>query len=65
MKIKVENYINPEWKEIISGDYKCAGCGYYIFQIDDTHAKCPRCDLRFRLKDDKVQFKGNMMEDYE
>lgn len=54
-----------DWKQIQDGKWRCACCDTLIEPIDDTHAMCPRCELMLRLKGDKIQVKGNMMEDYE
>lgn len=45
--------------------WPCACCGDYLEPIDKTHAHCPTCGLKFRLKDNKIQTMGNMSEDYE
>ena len=54
-----------DWELIQDGKWRCACCDTLLEPTDDTHAICPRCGLMLRLKDNKIQVKGNMMEDYE
>lgn len=54
-----------DWEKMQRGEFKCACCSSYLFPVDDTHVECRTCGLKFRLKDGKIQVKGNNMEDYE
>lgn len=53
-----------DWEKMQAGEWHCACCDTYLEPIDSAHAICPRCGLMLRLKDNKIQVKGNMMEDY-
>lgn len=53
-----------DWELIQRGEMECACCGNCYAPTDDTHAMCPRCGLMLRLKGNRIQVKGNMMEDY-
>ena len=57
--------INKIWKLMQEGKWHCVCCNAFLEPIDSTHVRCPNCGLRHRLGKDRIQTKGNMMEDYD
>lgn len=55
-------------KEVMSamqrGMWPCTCCNSILSPKDKTSVYCPTCGLEFRLKDGKIQTKGNMSEEY-
>lgn len=55
-------------KEVMSamqrGMWPCACCNSILSFKSKTSVYCPTCGLEFRLKDGKIQTKGNMSEEY-
>lgn len=56
--------MNKTWELMQEGKFHCACCDTTMEPVDSTHVVCPKCGLKLRLKNGKIQIKGNMMEDY-
>ena len=55
-------------KEVMSamqrGMWPCTCCDSILRPKDNVSVYCPTCGLEFRLKNNKIQTKGNMSEEY-